>query len=222
MRDFLTELAGAAAAELEGGVSCGISTLSSTSALVPIAASDARAARLERAASVVDSPHRDAVSRGAPVHLSALRSPCEWPVFAELARGEEVASMVVMPVGIDDRPTVATLTVYSDRPQVGEGRARQRQLERLRDEMSRAVGLAIRLSASERDVWDLEAAIVTRPVIDQAVGVLMLRHGCNADLAFERLRTLSQDTNRKLRVVAQELLEEVGGPLVVPRGFRRG
>jgi fructose-specific component phosphotransferase system IIB-like protein len=42
-----------------------------------------------------------------------------------------------------------------------------------------------------------------RAVINQAIGMLMLRFGCNADFAFKLLTRLSQESNTKLRVIAE-------------------
>jgi GAF domain-containing protein len=54
----------------------------------------------------------------------------------------------------------------------------------------------------------LQVALSTRPVIDQAVGILRARGGLTADEAFTRLRTLSQTDNTKLVTVAERIVEE--------------
>jgi AmiR/NasT family two-component response regulator len=41
----------------------------------------------------------------------------------------------------------------------------------------------------------LQAALSSRPVIDQAIGILRSRSGCSADEAFAKLRMLSQHEN---------------------------
>ncbi|GAA1868444.1 hypothetical protein GCM10009836_56150 [Pseudonocardia ailaonensis] len=55
-------------------------------------------------------------------------------------------------------------------------------------------------------VAQLETALRSRPVIEQAKGMLMLIHGCDDDGAFRMLIAASQSTNRKLRDVAVELV----------------
>ena len=47
------------------------------------------------------------------------------------------------------------------------------------------------------------------PLIDQAKGMIMLVEGCTATEAFERLRTCSQDANRKVAEIARVLVESV-------------
>jgi AmiR/NasT family two-component response regulator len=53
----------------------------------------------------------------------------------------------------------------------------------------------------------LQEALTSRAVIDQAKGVLMGQHGVGADEAFNLLRRQSQPENRKLRELAQEIVE---------------
>ena len=52
----------------------------------------------------------------------------------------------------------------------------------------------------------LNVALDSRKLIGQAQGILMERHGLDADRAFEVLRRYSQDHNIKLRHVAEHLV----------------
>jgi len=54
------------------------------------------------------------------------------------------------------------------------------------------------LAQTRRLAANLQAALTTRAVIDQAIGIIMNRHGVSADEAFNRLRTLSLDAPREL------------------------
>lgn len=58
---------------------------------------------------------------------------------------------------------------------------------------------------------ELQAALVSRPVIDQAIGMLRARTGGTADEAFARLRDISQREHTKLVEVAQQLVDEAVG-----------
>ncbi len=53
---------------------------------------------------------------------------------------------------------------------------------------------------------NLERALDSRAVIDQAKGVLMARHGLAPGAAFDLLSEQSQRSNRKLREIAEELV----------------
>ncbi|UOG84574.1 ANTAR domain-containing protein [Streptomyces sp. CB09030] len=61
---------------------------------------------------------------------------------------------------------------------------------------------ADRLRTLEEEVEQLRHALASRPVIDQARGVLMALHSCTSDEAWHVLREASQLSNTKLRAVA--------------------
>jgi AmiR/NasT family two-component response regulator len=58
---------------------------------------------------------------------------------------------------------------------------------------------------------DLKAAMASRRFIDQALGILMAQQNCDAEAAFDQLRRTSQNSHRKLRDVAVDLVTEIGG-----------
>ncbi|TDC32294.1 GAF and ANTAR domain-containing protein [Kribbella albertanoniae] len=60
--------------------------------------------------------------------------------------------------------------------------------------------------ATTRNEQQLAQAVDARKLVGQAMGILMERYDLDGDRAFEVLRRYSQDTNRKLRDVAQELI----------------
>ncbi|MEU5701795.1 ANTAR domain-containing protein [Streptomyces aurantiacus] len=75
--------------------------------------------------------------------------------------------------------------------------------------------------ALRTEVVQLKRAMQTRPVIDMARGVLMASFGLRPDDAWSVLVDVSQHTNTKLRQVAAELVETVGGePLPEPLSTR--
>lgn len=65
------------------------------------------------------------------------------------------------------------------------------------------------------EVEHLRRALTSRASIDQAKGIVMARHGCDAEQAFDTLARLSQEQNLKLRDLAAVLVERVcrGGAL---------
>ena len=70
-----------------------------------------------------------------------------------------------------------------------------------------------------RDMADnLQMALESRAVIDQAKGILMERFKLTADMAFQVLARHSMQRNTKLRVVAEELVTTGELPGVLPRG----
>ena len=74
------------------------------------------------------------------------------------------------------------------------------------DELLELLGTMSDYEALTREVTHLRRALTTRPVIDQAKGILMADRRCDADAAFAALRKLSQDSNVPLADVAAALV----------------
>ena len=64
------------------------------------------------------------------------------------------------------------------------------------------------LAQSQRLTDQLQQALQTRPIIDQAIGILRSRNGDTADQAFNTLRRLSQNQHTKLADLAARIVEE--------------
>jgi AmiR/NasT family two-component response regulator len=70
---------------------------------------------------------------------------------------------------------------------------------------------ADQLRAQHELAGQLQTALESRHVIGQAKGILMIRHGTDAETAFQQLRIWSQDANLKLRDVARRLVAAEDG-----------
>ncbi|WP_445271098.1 ANTAR domain-containing protein, partial [Streptomyces sp. DSM 41634] len=70
---------------------------------------------------------------------------------------------------------------------------------------------------------DLQAALQSRAVIDQAAGIVMNQRRCTPEDALQTLRSASQHRNVKLRDLCAQLVGSVsggvppGGPPLRPR-----
>ncbi|WP_030859677.1 ANTAR domain-containing response regulator [Streptomyces sp. NRRL S-37] len=73
-----------------------------------------------------------------------------------------------------------------------------------------------RLHLLREEVEQLRQAIASRPVIDQARGILMATCGCTPDEAWHLLREVSQLSNTKLRTVAEALTAGTGAEGAAP------
>ena len=76
--------------------------------------------------------------------------------------------------------------------------------------------------ADGREIDHRGKAMAGRTVIGQAQGILMERFGVDADQAFAYLRRVSQDTNRKLVDLAQDLVANRCLPSDDQRNTRAG
>ena len=64
------------------------------------------------------------------------------------------------------------------------------------------------LATAQERTDRLQRALISRAVIDQAIGIIRSRSGATAEEAFDRLAKMSQTDNVKLNVVAEQLVEE--------------
>ena len=70
---------------------------------------------------------------------------------------------------------------------------------------------ADRFDSARELAENLDIAMRTRAVIEQAKGILMSQRRCDATEAFDLLAAASQRSNRKLRDIAQGIVDGVAG-----------
>ena len=86
----------------------------------------------------------------------------------------------------------------------------QRQAVVLLGEQAGVVLANTRAFAETRErVRQLQEALDSRIVIEQAKGVLMERNRCDGETAFTMLKDQSQRKNQKLRLIAEAIVESV-------------
>ncbi len=136
------------------------------------------------------------------VRMHDIAADTRWPVFRAAALDCDVASMLCMPLYIDEE-LLGTLSFFGGR--ANAFREGAEPVARLVATVS-AVALA-----DSRNRARMERALRNRDLIGQAKGMLMHRHGVDADTAFALLRDRSQRTNSKLLSVAARVV--AGGAL---------
>ncbi len=124
-----------------------------------------------------------------------------WPEWAEKVAALGVRSVLDVPLatGNEGRSSVGVLGLYSDRPDAfGEDD------EAIAHILARHASVAV---ASARHEETMAQAVDARKLVGQAMGILMERFDVDGDRAFAILKRYSQDTNTKLRDVAQQLVD---------------
>jgi GAF domain-containing protein len=149
-------------------------------------------------------PCQDAYEERTAVVTEDVTLDDRWPRLGRLPSDGKVRSVLAVPVQMPDQRW-GVLGIYSDRPGVFTGDS-----VRL-GQMVAVTVAAILQEAAERAslrrlAANLQVALTSRAVIDQAKGVLMGRYGVPADDAFDRLARLSQAHNKKVRDLAQAVL----------------
>jgi GAF domain-containing protein len=133
------------------------------------------------------------------VHMYDIATDKRWPPFCDAAAEVGVASMVCLPLYVDEQ-VLGTLSLYADRPEAFATDGAEPVARML------ATLAALALAESHR-TFQLRLALQNRDLIGQAKGILMHAHSLTADAAFLRLAQRSQHTNTKLVEVAARVVE---------------
>jgi GAF domain-containing protein len=154
-------------------------------------------------------PCLDSIDGGQPVRIDSMRTEERWRDWALQALQNGAQSSLSIPVPLQ-REVSAALNVYS----TSEYAFDDTGLE-LGATFAAYAGVALAnmhlYEAQSKVVDQLQTAMQSRAVIEQAKGIVMAERRCTAEEAFNVLVRLSQESNRKLREVAQALVEEAGG-----------
>jgi GAF domain-containing protein len=210
LADLLEQLARLAAGVLSPPGSCGI-TLSQDHRALTVASSDARAAQLDEVQyGQDDGPCLEALRTGRVTVVGDLSTERRWGAYPAHALAHGVRSSLSLPLAVDG-DTRGALNLYATTADAF-GEEQQQQARILSVQTSTALTLAHRQAEHTTLTDQLREALATRAVIDQAIGILMAQQSCDTETAFGILRTTSQNQNRKLRDIAAELVESVGGP----------
>lgn len=127
-----------------------------------------------------------------------------WPNFAEAVRADGMRSLLALPLVSGDQ-CVGALNLYGHAPQAFA--AAETSLARLAASRAADVIVAVlQLDGAQRLAGQLEQAMASRAVIEQAKGALMAMRGIDEHAAFEWLRTTSQSRNVKVRTLAEQVL----------------
>jgi GAF domain-containing protein len=206
---FLDQLAALAVKVLPAEVSCGI-TLRRNRGAFTVACSDSRASQVDEIQYDHDEgPCLRSLATGQVVVVDDLAHDDRWGGYRLPALGHGVRSSLSLPLHAAGK-VIGALNLYADAPRTF-GPAEQLTARRFAGEASRALELAVRLAERSEMSAHLQAALASRAVIDQAVGIIMGQNRCTADEAFEVLRTASQNRNVKLRLIATEIVTSVSG-----------
>ncbi|WP_280276048.1 GAF and ANTAR domain-containing protein [Nocardia wallacei] len=162
-------------------------------------------------------PYQTAVRTARPVSVPDLADEPRWPGYAARLLAHGLRSHDVWPLSSDD-DVIGTLSVYG-RERGGVDPAARDTVTLIAGHLSVLLQLAIDANRQSALTDQLRAALGSRSVIDQAVGILMGQHNCDRDSAFGILRTVSNRRNVKLAAVAADLVRSIDGATPVTAHF---
>jgi GAF domain-containing protein len=129
-----------------------------------------------------------------------------WPHFGPRVGRLGVHSALSLPLLLPDR-VVGAINVYAYGKNVFDQHAAE-----FGELFSKPAAVAVRngqiLAEALALSVQLQSALSSRPVIDQAIGIIRGRTGRSVEEAFTQLRALSQSQHRKLADVAHQMVDE--------------
>jgi GAF domain-containing protein len=209
LTDFLTELT-KLSAELVAGVSCGITSRRDGQPLT-VSSSDDRAALLDETQyEGGEGPCLQSLHTSETVSVPDLTEEDRWPIYTKAAMQQGLRCSLSLPLASQEQ-TLGAMNFYGfERPGMFSGAERQRY-EVFAGQAAGALQIAALRHRDVELVNQLETALSSRSVIDQAIGVLMAQQRCTAEEAFDLLRAHSQNSQRKIREIAADLITRISG-----------
>lgn len=204
--EFLARLADRCS-ELLDVSACGILLVDHLGVLNLVAASSEEARLIELGQlQNLEGPCLDAFSTGHPAQHADLRDGSSpWPEFTTAAVDAGYASVQALPMRLRDT-TLGAVNLLSERP--GPLTADTVQLgQALAD--AATIGIVHQRAMARQEIIteQLQTALNSRILIEQAKGFLSHRLSVGVDEAFDVLRSYARSTNRRLTEVAADVVE---------------
>jgi GAF domain-containing protein len=158
-------------------------------------------------------PCLHAARTGELTEIPDTRAEDRWPDYTPRAVEHGNLSSLSIPLAIDpDEQVTGALNIYARRSHAFD-RASRSVATRFGPYAAVATGNLYAYQSARDMAENLQVALESRAVIDQAKGVLMERYKLTPDQAFQRLAQASMNANRKLRDVADHLVHTGELPL---------
>ncbi|MEC3915099.1 GAF and ANTAR domain-containing protein [Nocardia sp. CDC160] len=142
----------------------------------------------------------EVVAVGNIAHLSM-----RWPQYAETVRRARIAAVAGIPMRLRDNP-IGAIDLYGEQA----GNWSEPDLEVAQMLADTAVGYVVNADRRQRQhrlTEQLQAALESRVIIEQAKGVLANAYGITPDEAFALIRRHARTSQLRLQAVARAIVE---------------
>jgi transcriptional regulator with GAF, ATPase, and Fis domain len=158
---------------------------------------------------LTDGPCLDAARRQVVNRWSLSEAEQRFPDFTEVAKDMGLRSYLSAGLALAGR-RLGALNL-SSRDDDGFSELDEEMVALFTVPAAAAIVVADRYADARDLASQLEHALQSRAVIDQAIGVVMAESRCSPDEAFAKLSRASNNRNVKLRDLATEIVEQVSG-----------
>ena len=154
-----------------------------------------------------DGPCLDAIRNNRVNRVDDCAAEQRWPEFAANALALGITSFLALPLVVRDQP-IGAMNLYSKQAH-GFSEIDERACSLFTGAAAAALANAQVYRSAVRLIEQMQEALDSRAVIEQAKGVLMAREGCDSEEAFRILSATSQRANRKLRDIAATVVSGI-------------
>ncbi len=154
----------------------------------------------------VEAPCVDCYNQGqAVVNIDPDEAEARWPIFGKAVRATQFTSVHAIPLRLRDE-VLGAMSIFLARPGIlteqgpalGQAIADIATISLLQDRA---------LQEKQLLAEQLQGALNSRVIIEQAKGMLAERHGLPTDTAFSTLRTLARNTNQTLLSISRQVID---------------
>jgi GAF domain-containing protein len=158
-----------------------------------------------------EGPCLDAFHMRHPVSADLTAVDTSWPTFATFAVSHGIRGVDALPMRLRDQSIGALNLFHEHQPREIDRRVAQALAD------VATIGILHQQGARAGDlvIEQLQAALNSRVLIEQAKGVLAATGRIDMDAAFQQLRSYSRDHNAKLSVLAGEVASRRLDPSVI-------
>jgi GAF domain-containing protein len=196
--------------EVMAASGAGIMLVQEDGNLAFVAASDQRVVDVEHhQAQIGQGACHEAFAINEIVRVDDIGEEERWPEYVELVERRGLRAVLGVPMNAFGE-TIGVINIYRESPtpwtEEDVGAA----------QILASMGAGYILNANQLKAQhtlseQLHAAVESRDVIGQAKGIIMAQTEVDSDEAFEVLRRRSQDSNHKLRDVAEDVIQRRAG-----------
>jgi GAF domain-containing protein len=205
VEDLTQQIARLATRTVPGADTCAI-TLSVAGRTLTVGSADALGRLLdEQQYDVDEGPCLQAIRTEEVVTVDDLSTETRWDGYPARALAHGIAAVYSSPLMVGGQ-CLGALNVYARRPHPFTGDARA-TIDAFTNLTAAGIAGALRGAQDVTLTDQLRAALTSREVIDQAIGIIIAQQHCPPRQAFAVLRTISQTRNIRLSQVAAELVE---------------
>ena len=210
VRDTLQSILALALHSIPGCHAASITVLDDKEQPSTIAATDEQTYELDRRQYLLhDGPCMNAARRQQVNRWSLHEAEQRWPEFTDVAKQLGLRSYLSAGLGLAGRRLGALNLSSQDTD--GFTQLDEDFISLFTVPAAAAIVVVGRYFEACDLVAQLEQALPSRAVIDQAIGIVMAESRCDAAQAFATLTRASNNRNMKLRDLATEIVTRVGG-----------